>query len=504
MTQHVIRVPKPVVQESHLGFFRFGRLSDDLVVLTNDVGEWLTLSDAEFKDFLAGNVDAEHPKHPDMQRLGFLRDGADLDALADRLRRKKSYVSQGPHLHVLVTTLRCNQTCRYCHASRRDMGKTGFDMTVANARKAVDHAFETPSPYLCFEFQGGEPTANMDVVKDVVAYAKEKNLTVGKELDLSLVTNFTLMDEEKAQWIVDNGLYVCTSLDGPKDVHDDNRLWLPKTSGTSAYEQVMHWMKWFNARYIDKGLDPNLWHVDALLTTTRKTLTRGRDCVDLYVDLGIRSLHLRPLNPYGFAKGSWKRIGYELDEFLAYYEDTLDYIIALNREGVEICEGTAALILTKLLSEDDPNYVDLRSPCGAGIGQVAYDPNGRIFPCDEARMLAASGDENFVLGQVGETTMSDTLSHPTVRSMFFASLQESLPGCSTCWNQPYCGVCPIHDYSSQGTMFGQRAKSRLCQQYLALSTMLMRRLAADDDGSLLRIFRRWTQRRPRENTSCAV
>ena len=33
----------------------------------------------------------------------------------------------------------------------------------------------TPSPYLNFEFQGGEPTVNMDVIKFVVDYSREKN-----------------------------------------------------------------------------------------------------------------------------------------------------------------------------------------------------------------------------------------------------------------------------------------------------------------------------------------
>ena len=36
--------------------------------------------------------------------------------------------------------------------------------------------------------------------------------------------------------------------------------------------------------------------------------------VDLYVELGMHSVHLRPLNPYGFALETWSRIGYSAEE----------------------------------------------------------------------------------------------------------------------------------------------------------------------------------------------
>ena len=52
----------------------------------------------------------------------------------------------------------------------------------------------------------------------------------------------------------------------------------------------------------------------------------------------------------------------------------------------------------KMLTADDPNFVDILSPCGAGTGQVAYSHDGRIFTCDEARMVSAMGDDMFAIG----------------------------------------------------------------------------------------------------------
>ncbi len=55
---------------------------------------------------------------------------------------------------------------------------------------------QSTSPYICFEYTGGEPTINMDVIRFIVEYAKEKNQTVKKKIEHSVVTNMTYMNEE--------------------------------------------------------------------------------------------------------------------------------------------------------------------------------------------------------------------------------------------------------------------------------------------------------------------
>ena len=492
-----MKIP-PAVAEDKLGFFRFGDFGDR-VLLTSDAGEWQLLSKPDWERLLAGAITEDDPLHAPLLDKGFLRSGIDLDTLAERLRRKKGFLGLGPHLHVIITTLRCNQGCRYCHASRTDMDRVDTDMSLETARKAVDLAMKTTSPYVAFEFQGGEPTVNMPVIEFVTRYAREKNRQEGKVLDLSLVTNMTWMNRERADWLIENDVLVCTSLDGPEDLHNWNRSWVGAGAAPAgAWATVIQWMDYFNAAYVERGLDPELWHVDALLTTTRRSLDRWKEIVDLYVSRKIRNIHLRPLNPFGFAAGTWERIGYSTEEFLDFYTAALDYIIELNRQGIEISEGTAATLLKKILTPDDPNFVDIRSPVGSGTGQLAYNYDGRIFPSDEGRMVDAMGDDLFAIGHVDTSEYQDLVNHPTVRSIAAASLLDALPMCASCWNAPYCGVRPLHNYMTAGDLFGQRPNTAKCREHMHIARLLFERLARDEDGSLLKIFQRWTIQRPRE------
>src|SRR5262249_1738571 len=121
------------------GFFRYGRVGQKMLV-TNDAGHWHFLSDADFATFLRGGIEKGHPEFERLQKKGFLRDGLDVDALAEQIRRKKRFVGQGPHLHIVITTLRCNQACKYCHASRTDMDRVDTDMSLTTAKKVVDLA----------------------------------------------------------------------------------------------------------------------------------------------------------------------------------------------------------------------------------------------------------------------------------------------------------------------------------------------------------------------------
>jgi len=467
------------------------------VILTNDAGRYHLMPRLAFDQMLAGELQIDAPDLARLAEEGFLRSQPRVDVLADRLRSRRGYLMQGPSLHIIIITLRCDQICGYCHASRTNLDSEGYDMNEETARAVVDRIFETTSPSITIEFQGGEPLVNWPILQFIVEYARKKNAAAQKSLMFSLVTNMSMMDDEKANYLLDNGVMICTSFDGPREVHEDNR----HLARASSYDTAVHWIKTLNDRYAARGLDTGLAYVNALLTVTRATLAHPRAVVDEYVKLGLKAIHLRPLNPFGFATKTWERIGYSGEEYLQFYKAALDYVIELNQSGIEILEKKLALYLQKIFTDTDPNYMELRSPCGAGVGQMAYNFDGRIYTCDEGRMIGKMGDDIFQIGHAVENTHREAVSHETVRAMAAASYLDAVPGCSDCAYNPYCGVCPIYNYVSQNDLFGKMPGSDWCKISMGICDHLFGRLAREGEP-LRRLLERWTREKDRGAAYC--
>lgn len=474
-------------------FFRFRRVGDRYVI-TNQEGRWLVLEPDEFRAFAEGNVPEDGELWQRLRAHNFLRDHYDVPRAVEMLRARKHFVHYGPNLHILVVTLRCNETCVYCHASRANMDAVQTDMSPEIAEQCVDMILRTTNPYVTIEFQGGEPLVSFDVIKHVIEYAKDRNRRAGKQLEFTMVSNLALMDEEKLRFLLDHKVQVCTSIDGPAHLHDKQR----KLPGMSSHDRAVHWIRRINEAYREMGLDDTLYHVEALLTTTRATLPEWKAVVDTYVDLGCKALFLRPLDPFGFAERTAERIEYPREEYMRFYRSAVDYMIELNRQGVQVLERYAAIFLTKILKGEDPNFLDIRWPSGAGIGQLAYNYDGKVFTCDEGRMLHEMGDDTFELGHVATSSYRDIVGHPTVRAVALASNLEQNPDCVSCAYLPYCGLPPVHSHKTQGTMFSRPRESTVCYVHKHIQDYLFDKLATAD-AQTLEILERWTTHRPREH-----
>ncbi len=478
---------------SHPALFRVREVGGKALI-TNQEGRWLLLTEEELGLFARGEAKEGTELHERLKSHNFLRDHYDVLAAAEMLRQRKGFIHYGPNLHVFVITLRCNETCVYCHASRANMDAVHTDMSPEIIEKSVDLVLKSTNPYVTIEFQGGEPLVNWEGIKHTIEYALERNRSVGKNLEFTMVSNLALMTDEIMDYLLEHKVQICTSIDGPAHVHDKQR----KLPGMSSHDRAVHWLRRINARYEEMGLDSTLYHVEALLTTTRAALPLHQEVVDTYVGLGVKSLFLRPLDPFGFAEKTADKIEYPREEYMAFYRNALDYMIELNKKGTQILERYAAIFLTKILRGEDPNFLDIRWPGGGGIGQVAYSYDGKIFASDEGRMLHEMGDDTFEIGHVDTSTYRELMGHPTVRALALASNLEQNPDCVSCTYLPYCGVPPVHSHKTQGTIFGRMRESTLCYVHKHIQDYLFEKIA-EGNPETLEIFERWTTNRLRDH-----
>ena len=260
---------------------------------------------------------------------------------------------------------------------------------------------------------------------------------------------------------------ISTSFDGPKEVHDKNRKYL---NGKGTYEDVVYWIRRINEEF------GKYFSLSGLSTITRYSLPYYKEIVDEYYRLGFRKIWPRFMNNLGYANINWKKIGYTAEEYLKFYKQMLKYVIQMNKAGKRIVETYSFSLSNKILSEFSMSNVDMWSPCGAGIGQLLYDHRGNIFTCDEAKIL---GDE-FKLGNVYENTIEEVIRHPTIISMMNISSKFPLI-CDNCPFSPYCFVCPVHFYQTQGNIVPKLAGEFRCKiQKEMIKTVFKKILFSED------------------------
>ncbi len=387
-----------------------------------------------------------------LERKGLILTKENIKKITFNYRKKYLFLFQGTSLHIVIPTLRCDMKCVYCHASSKNPKQKKYDMKKDTAKKVVDFVFQSPTKAITIEFQGGEPLLNYEIVKFIINYAREKNKEAEKDLRFALVTNLNLMDEKKLKFLIKNNVGICTSLDGPKELHDYNRRMFGKKSN---YDNVVKWIKKINKEYKRNKSNSR---AGALVTITRESLKYPKEIVDEYVKNGLDRIHLRFLNGLGIAKKAWGNIGYKAEEFIKFWKKAVDYILELNLNGIRIREKTLDIFASKILKGVDPGYLDLRSPCGAAIGQLVYNYNGDIYTCDEGRMV---GEDIFKLGNVKKDNYKDVLSSDQTCAIVASSINDIF--CSSCVYQPYCGLCPVCNYEEQGNIISKVKETMRCK-----------------------------------------
>ena len=467
--------------------FRFGRLPDrpDEVLVTGDSGRFAFLSDADFLAFANHSLAVESKLALDLEGGDFLHLGdapIRLDRHAVAWRTRKSFVFEGPALHIFVVTLRCHHSSSYCQVSRQAEANVGFDMDEATAKAAVDRLFESPARELTVEFQGGEPLLAFHRIRDIVEDIESRNAAARRSISFVVASTLHGITAEQLAFFRAHRFELSTSLDGPEWLHNLNRPLPSRDShrrtlaGITAARAVL-----------------GAGHVNALTTLTRASLAQPEAIIDHYIEQDFSSIFLRPLSPYGFAKRGLARMSYSTEEFMVFYRRALSHLIRRNLEGHMLSEAYATLLLTSILTPFAHGYMDLRSPTGAGLGVLLYNYDGNVYPSDEARMLAAQGDERFKLGTVHAAYRDLMLSEP-MQAILGAGLTEGLVGCSDCVFQPYCGADPIDAYARQGDVSGYRPTSDFCARQTAMFELLFGYLR-DANADVMRVFLSWVQRR---------
>jgi len=326
---------------------------------------------------------------------------------------QKSKIVQGDkdataHITDLTINLtsQCNLRCLYCWNDQGKYSDAEFQQAQCNTSKEDDQENEMSIETACrsvdmlvelcgedrnlvVDFYGGEPLMNLETLFATVDYCKKNESKWNVSFYFLLATNGTLLTPALAKNLIDKGVQIAISLDGPKPVQDNNR---PFANGNGSFDTIAS----------NLGKMP-----EKLLTRLvgRTTVTPFyTDMVSLYgnlKNLGFERIELfesedacHKINPqresvFFHTDQQYQQLCKEYERLALLY---IDEVIARKLDYRKTFFNRFFKLMQRLYYSHE-----LTGGCPAAQGQLAVAANGDIYPC-----TAFLGVEKFRFGNVAD------------------------------------------------------------------------------------------------------
>lgn len=393
-----------------------------------------------------------------------------IASLASALGKRVTTGLEFKPIFMIVPTLRCDHSCKYCQVSRASINASGFDLDKKLIPKIIDTIalFSTP-PYK-LELQGGEPLLRFDLVELIYQLAEEK---LGDDsIEMVIATSLSLISDEIIDWARSRNVVFSISLDGDQLVHDKNRI---HPSG-NAYQLAINGIKKIQSQL-------GMHRLSTVTTVTDELIKNPLSLLDTHKALGLFDLFVRPVSPYGFAT-TRSSVNYSMQEYMQFYAQLWDGIKQYRAQGLPFVEHSVAIHIKKLFVPGFSSYADLKSPSGVVLNCVLFNYDGRVYGSDESRMLQKVNPQlDFSAGTVGEISFADSDYYKNLTSASFNFLH---PGCENCAFLPFCGSDPCQNISMQGEPIGDKSLSTFCEYHKSMFKFLVNKYnTSSDDKSLI-------------------
>lgn len=337
-----------------------------------------------------------------------------LSPLSPAQLKKQPYETNTPALkkvHLNITE-NCNLHCKHCGVF--DGVKKKEYLSLKQIFQIIEEAKEIGVEFLAIG--GGEPFYRKDCLK-ILSYAVKKIKTV-------LTTNGTLIDDNTAHILVDLGLDMQISLDGPNEaIHDFMR-------GKGAFVKTMKAIDFLVKLGFGK-------RICLCVTLSRNNINHIPAMLNLASSKGVSSVRFIPLQKMGTALLWWDKLALSPHDYSLLYKYL--YLEAPTQfPELEINPGFQGLVLHHPPKQD----------MWCLIGQmVAIDAKGDFYPCS---LLM---EPSFRLGNIQEMSLKGVWESSGMKRIRELCLlrKSSIFVCKTCCWKHFCQAgCPGSIYLSKG------------------------------------------------------
>lgn len=440
--------------------FNFERISEHNVFISNLAGYSLTIKNEHLHELISLGETSDEEVNKNLVSKFFISEDIVLTEkiLASAFGKKLQNEMHFSPIFMIVPTLRCDHTCKYCQVSRASLTAGQYDLDENLIPNIISHIKKLSSKPYKIEIQGGEPLLRFDLIQKIYQEAADK---LGEDnIEFIITSSLSLLSDEMIFWSKEKPIFYSVSLDGTELIHNKNRV-LPKGN---SYQLVVK-----NIKKLQNAIGKS--RVATVTTVTKALLDDPMALLLAHREVEIFDMFIRPISPYGFAKG---KNDYTIEEYLDFYEKLLNLIIHFNDEGIPFVEHSAAIHIKRLRNPNFCGYADLKSPSGLIFNSLLFNYDGKLYGSDESRMLQkVFPDINFSIGDIESLSFTQ---NPIYHQILSNSLNMLQIGCEKCAFQPFCGSDPCQNISLFGEPVGDKSLSRFCSYHKGMFKLLVRKI----------------------------
>lgn len=368
----------------------------------------------------------------------------------------------GANLAINVNlTAFCNLGCTYCFADGGDYGRIKGKLEL----NTVDHIFQfidehlLPNQSVRFEFFGGEPLLNFDIIKEICERSDTLLEQKGIRFIYRISTNLTVMPEGVLDLFASRNFIVSVSIDGGKETHDRNR---PTKGGTGSFDKIIR-----NCHLVRRASDAITLVARMTVVSTHPSLIDNVkelwnhnifDYFQIYPGVvpveKSQIFHVGDLPKDESEPATTVLPGFrkEFETFVSHYAD---FFTPDNRfRGVLEYERIVDMVYQGKMAV---------SFCSAARNYYTFSPDDSIMPCH--RMV---GETQFQVGK-GDTGIDQNL------NAWRVSVDEN-PTCSQCWIRYICGGgCKQENYVATGDI--NEPNPEMCDAQINMVTQVLKAAA---------------------------
>ena len=348
-----------------------------------------------------------------------------------------------------IVTKDCQLACKYCYlVGKNDKERMSWDIAKAAVDYILDHEEDFREESVIWDFIGGEPFLEIDLIDRVCDYIKKelyrRNHHWFNSYRFSFSTNGINYDSDKVQNFIKKNqshISIGITIDGTKAKHDLNRIWKGNGSERGSYEDVVRniplWLKQFP-------------YGGTKVTISSADIPYIKESVMHLYSLGIHEVNINCV-----FEDVWR------DGDDALYEIQLMELADTIIDG-GYYQDYACSFFTELMGKPLDCVLDNQNWCGAGR-MLSIDAAGNFYPCTRFAQYSLRNKKAWIIGNLHDGIDKNKLRPFLALDRCTQSTQE----CIDCEVASGCAWCQGENYDAADTPTIYQRSTAICKMHKA-------------------------------------